>query len=459
MSFVGLYTGLSAIRAAQTGIDLASNNVANSATPGYTRQRMELRASPDYGSPVGPLGTGVTVAQIGRLRDSFLDTRARNALGDHGAAGIRADLLRTVEELTGEPDSGISRRLTALWVAAESWANDPADPATRRQVMGELTAVSEAFRSVADQWDVLQDDVVRDRGARLTALNDALTALAEIDARIVNVPPDRLGAGLLDQRDVLLDRIAQLTGASARVGADGRSEVRLGGVDLVGPDGPASFVLVDGTVTVVAPDGTTAPVPTDVLGGTLGGLTRFLEQDLPEWRGRLDALAAGLAAAINAVNEGGVTASGAPGGPLLTFDPDDPAGSLARATGDLAALAAAVAGDPPAPHDSSNALRFAALRTALVAVGGSDATLDTHLSDLITGLAGDVRSARSSATAARTVASAAGSARDAQHGVSIDEEMVELVRYQRALEAAARVMTTVDQALDTLVNRVGIVGR
>jgi flagellar hook-associated protein 1 len=155
MSFVGLYTGLSAIRAAQTGIDLASNNVANSATPGYTRQRVELVASPDYDSPVGPLGTGVTVAQIGRLRDSFLDTRARNALGDHGAAGVRADLLRTVEELTGEPDSGISTRLTALWVAAESWANDPADPATRRQVMGELTAVSQTFRSVADQWDVL----------------------------------------------------------------------------------------------------------------------------------------------------------------------------------------------------------------------------------------------------------------------------------------------------------------
>lgn len=458
-SFVGLYTGLSGIRAGQTGIDVASNNVANSATKGYTRQRVELAASHSYQSPVGPMGTGVTVSQIGRLRDSFLDTRARNALGDHGSASVRANLLSTVEALTGEPDNGIGGRLTALWTAAEAWANDPADPATRRQVMSELGAVSETFRSVATQWDVLQDDVVSDREARITATNDALQALADLDLRIANSDPKRIGSDLYDQRDVLLDDVAQLTGASVRVGADGRSEVKLAGIDLITAAG-AGKLEIDGAgvVQAVAPDGTTAPT-TGVLGGTIGGLTRFLDQDLPAWRDQLNALAAGLADTINDINTGGVTADGTAGQALLSYDPADPAGTLARITDDLAALAAATNGAPPAPHDGSNAARLAGLRTSGATIGGSTATIDTHLSNLVTGLAGDVRSAKNSASAARTVASAAATARDAEHGVSLDEEMVELVRYQRQLEASARVMTTVDQMLDTLVNRVGIVGR
>ena len=82
MSFVGLYTGLTGLRAAQTGIDITSHNVANAATPGYTRQRVELAARPTYDSPVGKIGTGVDVASIGRLRDGFMDTRLRAALAN-----------------------------------------------------------------------------------------------------------------------------------------------------------------------------------------------------------------------------------------------------------------------------------------------------------------------------------------------------------------------------------------
>jgi flagellar hook-associated protein 1 len=459
MSFVGLYTGLSGVRAAQAGIDLASNNVANSATPGYTRQRLELRASAPYDSHVGPLGTGVTVAQIGRLRDAFLDVRARSALADHGAAGVRADLLATLEQLTSEPDTGISTRLTALWTAAEGWANDPADPATRRQVMSELDALGQTFRSVAGQWDTLGTDVRHDRDTQVAAANDALTALAELEARLAGTDPTRVGNALLDQRDLLLDDIAALTGATARVGTDGRAVVTLGGVDLLSPAGASRLEVTGGTVTITAPGGAASTLTSDALGGVVGGLTRFLTDDLPAWRGQLDQLAAGIADAVNAVNTSGVTADGGAGGPLFAYDPADPAGSLARVTGDLAALAAATSGAPPAPHDGSNAAMLAGLRTAAVGVGGTSASIDTHLSNLVTGLAGDVRAARTSAQSTRAVAGAASSARMAEHGVSLDEEMVELVRHQRAMEAAARVMTTVDQALDTLVNRVGIVGR
>lgn len=463
MSFVGLYTGLTGVRAGQVGIDTSANNIANANTPGYTRQRVELTARPGYQSPVGQLGTGVDVTSVNRLRDAFLDDRARASNADAAAKGSRSELLRTIEDLMGEPDNGVTARLTALWSSTETWSNDPADVAGRRQVLTDLSAVAETLRSVTAQWDTLATDVAVQRDTGIRTVNDALTQLADLDRRIASADPKRVGPELHDQRDLLLDEIAWHTGAVARVGADGRSDVRLGGVPLITPDGPATLAATGGVITVTGPTGTVDDVSA-TLGGELGGLTRVLTQDLPEQRAALGRFAAAFADAANAANAAGFTAANAPGGALLSYDPADPAGTLTMATSDPAALAAAgTAGTPPAgpsPFDGVNARAFADLRLTAVPDGsGGTRRLDAHLADVVTGLAGDVRSARAAADASRGVASQASMARAAEHGVSLDEEMVSLVRYQRALEAASRVMTAVDEALDVLVNRTGIVGR
>ena len=156
---VGLYTGLSALRAAQTGIDTASHNISNASTPGYTRQRVELRASIPFDSPDGPLGTGVEVTTIGRLRDHFADARVRATSAEFARLDVRAELLATTESLTGEPDAGVSTELNALWDAFEDLAIDPQDPATRRQVLNQLDTLSSRVRSVAGAWDQLASDV------------------------------------------------------------------------------------------------------------------------------------------------------------------------------------------------------------------------------------------------------------------------------------------------------------
>ncbi len=459
MSFVGLYTGLTGVRAGQVGIDTSANNIANANTPGYTRQRVELAARPSYDSLVGPLGTGVDVVSVNRLRDAFLDDRARSANADAAAKGSRAELLRTLEDLTGEPDDGVAARLAALWSSTESWANDPADVASRRQVLTDLAAVSETVRSVASQWDTLEADVAVQRDTGLTTVNDALAQLAALDTQLADADPSRVGPELYDQRDLLLDEIAWHTGATARVGADGRSEVQLAGIDLVTADGAGALTLVGGELVATGPTGASAPT-TGVLGGELGGLTQVLDVDLPAQRDGLDRFTTAFADAVNAVNTGGVTADGTPGDALLIVDPADPSGSIAAATTDPAALAAATAGAPPAPFDASNARNLADLRLTPVDDGdGGTRRLDAQHADLVTGLAGQVRSARAASDAASSVAGQASTARSAEHGVSLDEEMVSLVRYQRALEAASRVMTTVDEALEVLVNRTGIVGR
>lgn len=462
MSFVGLYTGLSGIRAAQTGMDIASHNVANVATKGYTRQRVEQTAKPSYQSATGRIGTGVEVESIARLRDNFLDLRARAATGEHAEASVRANLLASVESLSGEPDQGLSVRLDRLWQAAESWANDPAEPAARRQVLSELESVTETMRATANAWDQLGTDAEDRRTTAVTSLNSTLERVADLNYKLVGADPDRVGPELLDQRDLLLDEVARLTGAEVSIDDTDGAVVTVDGQELVrGREFTELKVSDDGEI--VTTDG--QPI---AVGGEIGGLQRFLTDDrdgLPAWRQQLDDFSRTFADAVNNVNEQGYTQpDGDPGQALLAFGGDGTASaaSIQVTTRSLDALAAA--GDPAAqPHDGDNARAFADLRSTPVPGGPAGdpkpASINTHLSDLIVGLAGEVRAMQTSADAAGSVASGAELARTAEHGVSIDEEMIGLVRYQRALEASSRVMTTIDQALDVLVNRTGIVGR
>ena len=465
-SFVGLYTGLSGVQAAQAGLDVTSHNIANANTPGYTRQRVETAARPTYQSLYGPVGTGVEVDDIARLRDQFLDARFRSATGDNAANTARAEFLASMERLGGEPDLGLSAAIGKLWGATEEWANDPNDPAARRQVLTELDGIAATFRATANAWDQLGTDTAARRDVVIGQANDALSTLADFNTRLANADPKRIGADLFDQRDLLIDEVARLTGATATYETDNTVTMTLGGETLLSfPDGVAPVSLSDdGTALQI--DGEDLAAGT--MSGEIGGLHRTLTEDLPNWRGTLDGLATSFATAINDLNEGGRRIDGTAGEPLFAFDddPDGPgaAASLGLVTTDIGALAAAggEVGDPdPAAFDGTNARLFADLRTTDLedADGDPAGTIESQLSDLITGLAGSVRSTRASADAAKGVATGAKLARDSQHGVSIDEEMVGLVRYQRALEANARVMTTVDQALDTLVNRVGIVGR
>lgn len=465
MGFVGLYTGLSGIRAAQAGLDVSAHNIANANTPGYTRQRVELQASAPYRSPVGWIGTGATVQDIARLRDQFLDDRFRSSIGDAMQQGVRADFLTSMEDLTNEPDNGLTVRIERLWDAAETWSNNPADAASRRQVLTELGSIADGFRSTAAVWDRLGEDYSERRDTVVGSINQLLTDLHQLNLRMTGAEAHRIGPDLNDQRDQMLDQLAEMLGTVARPTPDGGVRITLNGIELLGPDvdaaPPTVEIAAGGDVVVTDAEGATSTLAYAQVAGELGGLQHILREDLPTWRGQLDVLAVGLAAAINGINTGAGTPWEDASLALLGFtDAADPARTFTVLTSDVNALVSSTTGPFGATHDGSNARRLADLRTTPIDFGGAEPRrAGDQLADLTIGLAGAVRSAQSAAKGATGVATGAHLARAAEHGVSVDEEMVGLVRYQRALEANARVMTTVDQMLDVLVNRVGIVGR
>ena len=451
--YVGLNTGLSAIRAGQAGIGTVSHNISNASTPGYTRQRVDLQASIPFDSPDGKLGTGVTVDGIRRLRDAFVDARVRTTAADFAHQDVRSQLLSRTEAVMGEPDSGITAELNKLWNAFDDLAIEPDGVATRRQVLNQLEAVTNRITGVATAWGQLRTDTSERLKGAVDEVNHLFTQVADINQRVAKDAERDVSNDLLDQRDLALDRIAELTGATLTRNSDRTVSVTLPGGGPVLVDGSTRLALAvdDSDPTAVTIRLDTDPdtdgvqggaVVTGLPNGEIKALQDFVNVEMPEQQAKLDSFAVTLRDAINTTHAQG---NGNTGVALLG---GTNANTLSLTTNDPADLAP---GRSPQPLDGTNAEDLAAL--------GLDASVTGPMRELIVDLGAKVSGSERSARAAGDVAVAAQTARQSQHGVSIDEEMVDLVKYQRQLEAASRVLTAIDQALDTLVNRVGIVGR
>lgn len=450
--FVSLQTALSGLRAAQLQMNAIGQNMANVNTPGYTRQLVNLTEALPYQTPSGWIGTGVDVSGINRARDAFLDARVRSTSDTQAGLQARADLLQSTESVMGEPAQGISGPLAAVWSAFENAASSPADTGARTAALSALDNLATRVRQVAAGWSQIRGDVQQSLSAAVTDLNSKLGQLATLNGAIASStsgsPND-----LLDQRDVLLDTLATEAGATSVLSPDGTARVVIGGLSVVNGTSATPLTLQAGG-TLADPFGTTA-----VAGGTIGGYQTFLSSDLPAYQAQLDGFATDLATALNAQHANGFTPAGQPGGPLLSYNPAAAAATLSTVITDPSQLALSSAAGPPFPtYNGVNAQALADLRTAPVASGGT-LSLGGALQSLVTGLAASTSNIVGTAQSQSSLLQSIQSAREGSQGVSIDEEMANMMEAQRAYQAAARVMTVVDENLDTLVNHTGIVGR
>lgn len=454
MDFAALHVALSGLRAAQRGLDTSSHNIANASTDGYTRQRVDLRSRLPRQTPVGQVGTGVDVSGISRSRDMFLDARVRASLSGAAETGMRAYYLNRAEAALGEPERGISLEVNRLFDSFEELSLASNDTATRMGVLGQINAVASRVNQVAGEIEALRTDVKSTMVGKIDQVNDVLRQIASLNGSILETSATR-GApnDLRDQRDILVDRLSTMIGTRTIDDEYGGVQVLLGGISLVSKSSSLALSVDISSGQILHPSGI-AVTP----GGELRGLQQSLASDIPGLMARLDTFVIDLATAANGIHASGFHAGGS-GGALFTYNAGSPGATLAGVLTNPALLATATTPGPPFPtFDGGLASRLANLRTSLVAAGGT-ASLQDSFSSIVTGLGRDVASMATASSTQQGLAEAAERARMSVHGVSVDEEMVSLMEYQRMYEAAARVITTVDQMLDVLINRTGIVGR
>jgi flagellar hook-associated protein 1 FlgK len=426
MGINALSTALSGLRAAQLAMETASNNIANAGTDGYRRQRLDTKPAISRPTAWGPMGTGVEVIGVSRSTDGFLDDRVRTTLGDFANLSTREDIGLGVEDGFGEPSNGISSTLTRLWSAFADLATNPTDSGTGQQLLSTLGDVAGRINSVAGEIDSLSQDAVSRLSTEVDAVNDLSRRVAEINRQSGgSTPPD-----LADERDRALDELSRLVGAKAEPAADGSVRVTVNGMAIV--DGDRSMDL---RVDPASPGVVLHPAGPVIGGGVVGGLQTAITKDLPGHLALLNNFATGLRDALNLQHSLNKKPDGTFGGPLLAGT----AGSMTVVVTNVSDLATANAAG--GLQNGLGASALADLRTSM----------DPAVRTMIGGVSNDVGRLSRSVTAAKVTSQAAAGSRDSVTGVNIDEEMTSLIASQRAYAAAAKVISTVDQMLDTLI--------
>ncbi|MEN3309191.1 MAG: flagellar hook-associated protein 1 [Micromonosporaceae bacterium] len=456
-SFGGLNTALSALYAQQRGLAVTGQNIANANTEGYSRQRVQMRAV--GGPPVGAIysvdngvGGGVEVAAVTRLQDELLVSRSRTEHAqDSYLTGVKSTYAQ-VEQIFSEPsDTGLQAQLGELWSNLHDLANNPGDLATRSTVLQQAQVVVTGFNSahanLAASWTVSRQVL----DSRLTEVNTTADTVAQLNQAIrAAVNAGSPSNSLVDQRDAGIMRLSELTGATTINRNDGTVDVYLSGSILVGGDvarhlqATGATRLEDEGIVPVVVQWTDTLATASVAGGEVAAGMQALGQILPTQSASLDQIAVSLMTVVNTQHTAGYDLNGTAGVALFS---GTGAADLAVAITDPHLVAASAT--PGGNLDGTNATALAALATV---TGGPDVAYR----QMIANLGVTAQSAGRRVSIQDGVKQQVDSALAAQAGVNLDEEMTNMLAYQRAYEAAARVMSVIDSSLDTLINHMGV---
>jgi flagellar hook-associated protein 1 FlgK len=461
-SFGSITSALSALRYQQVALDVAGNNISNATTDGYVRRRVVgeavSAAAPALWSRYEGHGDGVAVGEVRRMVDPLLDTRVRREHASLAYLESTQAVLARVEEGIGEPGkNGVHAAILDFRNAWQDLALNPGGDAARQQVLGRAETLAQALRiQVANVTGEEADQRVHLNNV-VSEVNTAAAGVAELNHSILVTEQNGTDAGTLrDRRDQLALRLAELTGAVTTVRPDGQFDVSVAGQPLVEGREAGAFVVASGVTPTGDADGSPITFRIDAtwgsavlgspVGGELGAVTDILTTVLPSYRVGLDTIAADMAAAVNAQHALGYDGTGAPGGTFFSYDPLVGAASLTVAITDPALVAASsITGGA---RDGANA--------DAVSRAGDAANAYQRL---VNGFGTQVAALQRQTANQGALTGALDDAWEQHAGVNLDEETVNMVTAQRAYEAAARLLTTLDEVLDTLINRTGLVGR
>jgi flagellar hook-associated protein 1 FlgK len=438
--------GSSALAAYRDALNAVGENVANAQTPGYARRRVVLEeatvvATGDLAYRSQITFNGVTATGVVRAWDDFKATEARHSASAAGRAAAREQWLTSVESALDDGPAGIGASITGFFGAAASLASDPGDPLGRRSLLSALDNAAGAFRTTAQKLARLSEGIGQSADLEVTALNNALAALADLNGAITPVAAGGSArASLEDERDRLIDLIASKLDVSVSIDGHGRAAIAPAGsasLALLDANGPKLVTLVpaaDGRLSLqLSNNGTASPLPAS--GGSLAGLVD-VATNVADRRAALDALAADFTAMVNNWSAAGVDANGASGAALI----DTPAGaSSMRALASDPALVPAADG---AGIGNGNLLALDGIR--------SSSGIEDRWSSLVSANAQMLASAKSEAAATAQWRDNSYAALDEVTGVDLDREAAELLRFQQAYNASARIIQVARESMQAL---------
>lgn len=434
-----LSIGASGVRAYQTSLTTTSDNIANAGTTGYVRRTTTL-AEVGVGTSRQIAGSGVTVVGVSRSADAFRSQQVRQATSDVSRSDGGIGWLQQIEDVLGS--RALTERMTGFFNTATTLSADPSADAPRRQMLEAAESVAQSFSGTVGALDQTASNLDLTADSAVTKLSNNAAVLARINDGLARVNRGSAGeAQLLDQRDRMLDEMSELTDITASFDTIGRVSVRAGG-----PDGPLMVHGIEASTVRFERDDDGAPVLTTMRGGTEtillprgGSLAGMVDgaKRISDMRREVVDLATDFVMDVNAALATGEDVNGDPGAAMFAIDAS---GRVTRTMSDPALIGAATA--TKGPRDSGNlsvlldarrAGRFEARMVALQSTNG--AALNAR---------------QTVAEAQGAIRDSAVDARDTAAGVNLDQEAVNLMRFQQAYQASSRVIQVARETFDTL---------
>ena len=484
-TFFGLNISRLGMQAQQKALEVTAHNVANANTPGYSRQvaRMVATTPLPYPSGQGMLGSGVKVEQIARIRDEFLDMQIRREMQTLGSWDASAQVLDQIERVFMEPTAtGFNSVLNKFFDSWQDLSLNPEGTPVRTVVVENANALITSVKHINEQVKAIRSQIDMNISLKVTEVNSLATQIKDLNAQITTLVSINSTPGdLMDQRDLLVDRLAELIEFTPLETPQGALNIFIGGRALV--EGGSAYKLAikpsEGMV-----DGWLASPPivwerddrvVNIGNGEIAGLKDVRDINLKDYLQSFESLAWGIINEVNAAHSQGMDLYGAQGNNFFTGTHLENLAVSSEIKGDLGKIAAALlpadwsGPGSPKPGDGRNALQIAQLRNASIVVDTEVGlqnrlrlpangevgltTFENYYRDMIARLGVDSQESNRMAENQLSLIDMMQNRKESISGVSLDEELANMIQFQLAYQASAKIISTFDEILDTVINR------
>ncbi|MDR3675870.1 MAG: flagellar hook-associated protein FlgK [Acidobacteriota bacterium] len=455
--FGTMSVALRSLLAQQGAMGVTANNIANANTPGYSREVAILEESPPTLMGNTMVGTGVTMEKVESVRDNILNLRIDQETSQQSSLGSYLTSMDQVQALFNETQgAGLQTDLSAFFNSFQSLSTDPTSSSLRQATITAGQNLAGAFSQTSQNLATIQQGLDQSVVQTVDQVNQLTAQVADLNQQIQTVSNAGQNPGSLeDQRDQVLKTLSGLIDTAVVYSDDGTATVTTTNGTLLacGNQSDALTTQLDTATGMhqVLAQGT--DITSTIAGGQLQGFINARDEGIPSAQTSLDNLAAGLISAVNQQQSTGYDMTGAKGADFFTPFTPSVAGSNAGAAATMAVAITdtdqIAASSDGTQGDNGNATALAGLQDKAIVSGQ---TAGSFYSNLIDQVGNTVSNSTSEQEAIGLVLQQLTNQQSAVSGVSLDEEATNLISYQRAYEAAARVISTVDELVSTTIN-------
>lgn len=498
--WIGFNTAVSGLLASQKNLYTTNHNISNVNTKGYSRQQNTQESNnPHNIAGLGFLGTGTNITEVNRVRDSYLDFKYWGENAPVGEWNIKEEALTEISHVFNEPsDSSIRKNLDEFFTSLESLSTNPGDDANRALVREKMISLTKYINSTAENLKSTQNEINFEVGTNIKKINSYSDRISGLNKEIYLIELNGSSANdLRDSRDLLVDELSEIANINASE-TNGRFKVSIGGVALV--DGEVSNKLKYPAPTIINPLNNEEKLyqlewengnKLELKSGTLKGLIDVRDGDgvnqkyrgVPFYMKRLNQFARVFADKMNDIHSKGYTrngqiGTGVPGsgeGDGINMFAADGGGTINASNIKVTNAILnnldniATSNSPNAADKENNEIikKLIAKRddNDFFTVKENDdnqlpqGTPDDFIKSVLSTLAVDGQQSIRMGENGKVIVEGIDKRRQSESGVSLDEEMSNMVKFQHSYNAAARMITTIDTIYDVTINRLGLVGR